>query len=263
MVKKMSNSQAKMVWGSSPEFYGPRHLFRVRMMADCLAQALPGGRVLDAGSGNGSLLVALARRGYQVEGVDLSEALVRYARQLIEREGLSHRAKVRVGDVTRLDYPDGCFDGLTSGEVLEHVLDHERAVSEFHRVLRPGGVCVVTVPAHRRRYDWLDEWAGHWRRYEKDELRELFEGAGFEVDLLRYWGFPFMSIYHRLVHKPILRRKALRPDDDAVLTMATGLGRNPLLVRVACALFRLDRLFAWAPWGVGLLLRARRKEDDE
>jgi SAM-dependent methyltransferase len=259
-----------MVWGSSPEFYGPRHLFRNSMMAECLAQALPplSKRVLDAGSGNGSLLVALAQRGYRVEGVDLSLASVAYSRRLIQRTcpvlpvqvqglGLTFQAAVRVGDVVRLPYPDQCFDGLTSGEVLEHLPDDQKAVGEFYRVLRPGGVCVVTVPLGRA-LGRLDRWAGHQRRYDREGLRELFEGVGFRIELLRHWGFPFMALYQRLVHEPLLARKAARSEGDALLALAPRLGQNPLLVRLACALFRVDGLFAGLPWGVGLLLRVRK-----
>ncbi|HID86993.1 MAG TPA: class I SAM-dependent methyltransferase [Anaerolineae bacterium] len=248
-----------MIRGPSPEFHGPRHLFRVSMMADCLAQALPplSKRVLDAGSGNGSLVVALARRGYRVEGVDLSPACVAYSRGLIQRLGLAGRAAVRVGDVARLPYPDESFDGLTSGEVLEHVPDDRRAVREFHRVLRPGGVCVVTVPLGKD-LGPLDRWAGHRRRYDQEGLRELFEEAGFRVELLRPWGFPFMALYQRLVHEPLLMRRATRSEGDALLSLAPRLGQNPLLACLARALFRVDGLFAGLPWGVGLLLRVRK-----
>jgi SAM-dependent methyltransferase len=246
-----------MVWGSSPEFYGPRHLFRVSMMADCLAEVLSYGSVLDAGSGNGSLVVTLARRGYRVEGMDLSPASVAYNRRVIQALGLAGRAAVRVGDVVRLPYPDQCFDGLTSGEVLEHLPDDQRAVREFYRVLRPGGVCVVTVPLGRA-LGPLDRWAGHQRRYDREGLRELFEGVGFRIELLRHWGFPFMALYQRLVHEPLLARKAARSEGDALLALAPRLGQNPLLVRLACALFRVDGLFAGLPWGVGLLLRVRK-----
>ena len=246
-----------MVWGSSPDFYGPRHLFRVSMMADCLAQVLPTGRVLDAGSGNGSLVIALARRGYQVEGVDLTPASVAHSWALIQRLGLAGRANVRVGDVARLPYPDRCFDGLTSGEVLEHVPDDQSAVREFYRVLRSGGVCVVTVPSGKE-LSRLDRWAGHQRRYTRERLRGLFEGAGFRVELLRPWGFSLMALYQRLVHEPLLARKATRSEGDALLALSPRLGQSPLLVRLACALFRVDGLFAGLPWGVGLLLQARK-----
>jgi SAM-dependent methyltransferase len=247
-----------MVWGSSPAFYGPRHLFRVSMMADCLAQVLSSGAVLDAGSGNGSLLVALARRGYRVEGVDLSPASVAYSRRWIQRLGLAGRAAVRVGDVARLPYSDECFDGLVSGEVLEHLPDDQKALGEAYRVLRPGGVCVVTVPLGRA-LGPLDRWAGHQRRYDCEGLRELFERAGFQIERLHPWGFPFMALYQWLVHEPLLARKAARSGGDALLALAPRLGQNPILVRLACALFRVDGLFARSPWGVGLLLRARKR----
>ena len=58
----------------------------------------------------------------------------------------SMRNSVRCEDVQQLTYADASFDLVTHTEVLEHVADDQRAFSELHRVLRPGGIMVFTVP---------------------------------------------------------------------------------------------------------------------
>ena len=83
-------------------------------------------------------------------------ALCRYLRRRFARVTVSelwdgvapgdfHRG-VQCQDVQRLTHPDGAFDLVTSTEVFEHVPDDRRAFAEVHRVLRPGGLLVFTVP---------------------------------------------------------------------------------------------------------------------
>jgi SAM-dependent methyltransferase len=97
----------------------------------------------------------------------------------------SAEADVKQGDALDLPFPDGEFDRIIASEVLEHIPDDERAISELARVLRPGGTMAVTVPR------WLPEkicWAlsdqyhevegGHVRIYTGDELVGKLERAG-------------------------------------------------------------------------------------
>jgi SAM-dependent methyltransferase len=255
-----ATSLGAMRWGAEPELVGPRHYFRVGLMARTLAASLPvrppgsavPARVLDAGAGRGTLALALTRRGYAVTALDDSAEFLAYLRGRADPQ-----APVRLvrGDVAALPVAAGAFDGAVCGEVLEHVADDGAAITGLARALRPGGVLVATVPAGRARYSWLDRWAGHARRYERAELRALVEARGFEVLRLHHWGFPFGLAYERLVQRPVLGRRARR---GAAPGLALRVGRARLTTRAAGALFAADHLWDRLPWGPGLLLVARR-----
>jgi SAM-dependent methyltransferase len=243
-----------MVWGAAPELVGPRHYYRVGLMARALWARLPAGgapHVLDAGAGRGTLAARLAALGYRVTALDESAAFVAYARQ---RWGGRHLRLVR-GDVVRLPFTPAAFDAAVCGEVLEHVADDAAAVAELARVLRPGGVLVATVPAGARAYSWLDRWAGHARRYEPAALAARLAAGGFTVERLVRWGFPFGLLYERWVQRPVLRRYA----HGAAVGTARRLGRSPATRRLLAALFRLDERFVSVPWGPGLLVIAVRR----
>lgn len=98
----------------------------------------PGMKVLDLGCGRGFLSIALALRGANVTGIDISPRSVTAAahRALISDAG--DRCVFRVMDCENLDLPDGSFDAVVGSCVLHH-LDLRRAAQEVGRVLRPGG----------------------------------------------------------------------------------------------------------------------------
>lgn len=109
----------------------------------CLARDLAVGRdVLDvaAGEGYGSALLADVARS--AVGVELDAASVKHAREAYPRENLSFLE----GDATRMPLPDACVDMVVSFETLEHLGDHDRFLSEVRRVLRPGGLFLVSTP---------------------------------------------------------------------------------------------------------------------
>lgn len=245
-----------MQWGAEPDLVGPRHYYRVGLMARTLRAYLPADgapRVLDAGAGRGTLAALLARAGYRVTALDESAAFVAYARHRWAR-GPRRSVLVR-GDVLRLPFRPAAFQAGVCGEVLEHVADDSAAVAELARVLRPGGVLVVTVPAGAGAYDWLDRWAGHARRYEPAELAARLTAGGFVVERLCRWGFPCGLLYERWVQRPVLRRHAHGRGGGA----ARRLGQAPIVQFLLGALFRFDEYWSGAPWGPGLLAVAVRR----
>ena len=113
----------------------------------------PGHLVLDMGAGAGRHAFASFRRGARVVALDRDRAELKDVSGLLRAmsdagegppDGLS---SVVNGDGTGLPFPDATFDRIVCSEVLEHIPDDGAALAELHRVLRPGGVLAVTVPA--------------------------------------------------------------------------------------------------------------------
>jgi SAM-dependent methyltransferase len=157
-------------------------------------QIAPGDRVLDVGCGNGRHAYEAYRRGARIVAFDLDRqelAAVSGMCGAMRAEGEAPPAAASAavsGDATRLPFADGSFDRVIAAEVFEHILDDQRAMNEVARVLRPGGVLAVTVPA------WLPEricWGlsreyhevpgGHVRIYTRLELEAKLRRAGFEI----------------------------------------------------------------------------------
>jgi phosphatidylethanolamine/phosphatidyl-N-methylethanolamine N-methyltransferase len=101
-----------------------------------------GPRVLEAGVGTG-LSLGYYPAHAEVHGVDLSEAMLSRARDKVARRGLTHVKSLQVMDVTRLGFPDGMFDAVAAQFLITLVPDPEAALSEFARVLRPGGEIIL------------------------------------------------------------------------------------------------------------------------
>lgn len=155
-----------------------------------------GDRVLDAGAGFGRHAFEAARRGARVVALDYAEQEVESTRATfaamfeageITAENLTG---VMRGDATSLPFPDDSFDAIVTSEVLEHIQDDVRALGEFARVLKPGGVLAATVPSwFPEKINWMlsDEYhapfvpGGHVRIYSATELKAKVRAAGLTV----------------------------------------------------------------------------------
>jgi 2-polyprenyl-6-hydroxyphenyl methylase / 3-demethylubiquinone-9 3-methyltransferase len=103
-----------------------------------------GKSALEVGCGGGMLCEEIARLGFETTGIDPSERSLQVARDHATLSGL--RITYRTGSGEALPYPDGAFDVAFCCDVLEHVRDLPRVISEISRVLKPGGVfCYDTI----------------------------------------------------------------------------------------------------------------------
>lgn len=142
----------------------------------------PGSEVLDVGCSTGHVIAALPD-DYERTGADVSSGAVELARSL--RPGIQFVE----APVEALPFADGSFDCVLALDLLSQkgVDDERRALREIRRVLRPGGVLVVQVPA----YEWLrsgydDASPSTARRYTARRLEALLERAGFTATYLTY-----------------------------------------------------------------------------
>ena len=108
-------------------------------------------KVLEIGCGIGTDGAQFARAGADYTGIDLTEAAIDLARRRFALSGL--KGDFRVSDAEKLDFPNDSFDLVYSHGVLHHTPDIESAVSEIHRVLKPGGRAVIML-YHRGSYNY-------------------------------------------------------------------------------------------------------------
>jgi len=148
----------------------------------------PGGKVLEAGSGIGQWVDFLNRRGMCAVGLDYSADLVEQCRKMYPKYEFYH------GDIRKMDLPSNSFAGLVSWGVVEHLVEGpQAALSEFLRVLEPGGVAIITLPEdtprHRHASQLIFDYPGKspansaFFQYfmTQAELTELVRQAGFEI----------------------------------------------------------------------------------
>ncbi len=148
-----------------------------------LKKNLPSGKslkILDAGCGTGYFMQILGEFG-EIWGIDINPEAIKYTK----KRGIKN---VELSSVEKIPFKDNFFDAIVSIDVLYHqeVGNDIKALKEFCRVLKPGGIVVVKVPA----FNWL---RGHHdivvktrHRYTKNELAGKIKGAGLEIKKLSY-----------------------------------------------------------------------------
>ncbi len=164
-----------------------------------LIRALAGvrGKVLDAGCGTGGFLaaLALARPDLALTGCEFDP----YAAALARRKG----SAVAVGSVHGLPFEDGKFDAVVSADVLCHAgVEAKPALAEMRRVLRPGGVLVVNMPAYQWLFSEHDRRVHNVLRVSAGEMAAMLGEAGFAQPRVKYWNGLLLPLM-------ILRRKVL------------------------------------------------------
>jgi SAM-dependent methyltransferase len=181
------------LWEGLPEDLEPPDLEMRRRFA--LTDLAPSDRVLDLGCGAADLTAEIARVAPHTVGADVAEAALARARR--RHPDLDLRLVPLDGP---LPFEDGAFDVVFSSEVIEHVADTARWLSEVRRVLAPGGRLLLTTPDHGRlrlllggveRY--CDPVGDHLHLYTARSLRGLLRDFGFsDIAVRGAGGAPLM-----------------------------------------------------------------------
>lgn len=138
--------------------------------------------LLEIGCGAGGLLKELTRVG-TAYGLDVEAESMKYCRE----RGLE---RLCMGDAAALPYRDERFDGVVCVDVLEHLDDDAAALRDIHRVLKPGGRLLATVPAFDFLWSRRDELLHHKRRYRLGQIRRRVAAANFDVLKTSYINLP-------------------------------------------------------------------------
>jgi SAM-dependent methyltransferase len=161
------------------------------------------GRVLDAGCGTGGFLRALGgmRPELSLTGCEFDV----YAASLARRKGVA----VSVGSVHDLPFADRTFDAVVSADVLCHDgVAPAPALAQMRRVLRPGGLLVVNMPAYMWLFSEHDRRVRNVRRVSAGQMGRWLGEAGFRAATIRYWNGLLLPLM-------VLRRKVLARHEGA------------------------------------------------
>lgn len=169
---------------------------------------------LDAGCNGGFIVFNLVgRRTKKMYGIDMSPGFIRNNIKYAKNNRLTNKVDFKVGDIHKLPYKDNFFDFIICSEVIEHVQNPDAVVSEFKRVLKKGGIVLVTTPnilnpaelIHNLKHFimWLikKEEVTHIQHFTFSRLKKTFkqfkvqklEGVGFGAAFLPFNNFPYLK----------------------------------------------------------------------
>lgn len=155
--------------------------------------------VLDAGCGTGGLIRFLqhSEPDWSITGLDYSELACSLTRERTD-------ARIQEGSITDLPFPDEHFDIVVCADVISQVEDAGKALSEFARVLKHGGMVVINVAAYEWMWSYHDDTCETKHRFRKSKLLKMIKINGLNPEVATYANmliFPFV----------IARRKVFLP----------------------------------------------------
>jgi 2-polyprenyl-3-methyl-5-hydroxy-6-metoxy-1,4-benzoquinol methylase len=201
----------------------PRYMLRVAVLENLFSKYIKGENqsFLEIGPGRGDLchyLIDHPSIGYG-SAIDISDKSIQLVKERIDFKKNFHPERI---DLTSYR-PKNRFDYICSFEVLEHVEDDQGFLNTIALHLNQNGLLFLSVPAYMRKWQKQDEYAGHIRRYEKNELIAKISNAKLDVLELIDYGFPLLNFIKPL--KQIYYKKI--PDvSKEELTKRSGVQRE-------------------------------------
>ena len=228
-------------------FLGRRHILRALVAQEGVDRQ---SRILEIGCSAGLLMKELQADGFgQVKGIDISPDAIALCRSA----GLD----AFLMDAQKVELPGETFDIIIASDVLEHLADEDEAVQYWKRLLKPGGLLVIFVPAFMLLWGHHDEANKHHRRYRRQQLVKLLVSSGFKIERSSYW--------NSLLFGPVAAIRLLRRawPDQAAPNGQGDLSEPPAVVnRLLASLLKLENLVLrlginW-PFGASVLALARK-----
>lgn len=143
----------------------------------------PDAAILDVGTSTGSNLRMLHEMGFtNFQGLDLNDEAILWCAK-------KELGAVKKGDVCDMPFAHNLFDLVLATDIVEHVENDVRALSEICRVLKPSGKAIITVPAFRSLWGLQDSVSHHQRRYTRDELMGKLIASGCHIHKSFYFNF--------------------------------------------------------------------------
>jgi SAM-dependent methyltransferase len=160
-------------------------------------------------------------------------------------------------DLQRCPLPDASIDAVVLLNVLEHIEDDASAVGHLFRVLRPGGVAVVEIPAGPGLFDVYDKQLMHFRRYRLKGVLSLFQNAGFRIEKASHLGFFVYPAFWAVKKKNRWFAKEQAAADVVAKDIKTS--ANPVLASLMKLELKLGERMSF-PVGIRCVLTCRKPE---
>ena len=143
------------------------------------------GQILEIGCGIGNFSKYLLKYG-KLTAMDINKDYIKEAKKKVDGQ-----ADVGFGDIEDGKYFFGgrIFDTVVCLNVLEHIKDDAKVLKNIYKLLAPGGILILLVPAHPFLYTIIDESIGHFRRYDREKLKKMLKISGFEISKIRNLNF--------------------------------------------------------------------------
>lgn len=239
------------------EAAGESHPIDVASRADALRQLQANLRmkapcILEIGCSSGFMLkkMKLALPDATIVGADVvREPLYRLAKELPSVPLLRF-------DLLQCPLPSDSFDAVVMLNVLEHIEDDISALAQVHRILKPGGIAVIEVPAGPHLYDAYDKALNHFRRYKISEVTAKLQSAGFSVERQSHLGF-FLYPAFAMVKRRNQRQKSQEDPNALVKAQASDTSSSGLLKLAVAMEQALGNWFSY-PMGVRCLTLGRK-----
>lgn len=244
-----------MEWYPTPSYLVKRRVI-LEYLSNCNSK-----HFLEVGCGCGDLLNLLERKGYSGLGIDISESALAVASTRLA----GSRVAVRCCSPEDID---GEFGIVIASEVMEHHREDVAFLEKLKARLSPGGHLLLTVPAHMEDWGFNDDFCGHIRRYERQQLYEILRLADFEKIEIKSYGVPIYNIM-----KPFYDRAIHSQNTEGAQMDRTAESGGMRLMKNSRQLFRflfndvtmyplyvLQRLFYQTDLGKGYFAVARKKE---
>lgn len=196
--------------------------------------------ILDIGCGTGATAKLLKEHG-DVVGIDFSQL----ALTACEKRGIDHLVQ---GSATSIPLADNSVDVIVATDILEHLDGDEAALAEFQRILKPGGMAIISVPAYQFLWSDHDEALMHKRRYTSKLLADRIKKAGLAS---RYHGYA-LSLLFPLALMRLIKKKSKKNEVPEAQHVDLPEWTNQCLIRFQ----RLENLlFRWGslPWGLSVI----------
>ena len=242
----------------------PRYMMRLALVEKLICRiSEPVVRFAEIGPGLGDTSLFLSEMFPEAKG-DLIELSGESASLLELRTASINGLSVLNGDFRDLPLQDG-YDLVIACEVFEHLQNDDSAFDAVNRLLKPGGYFLLSVPAFMHKWQAADEYAGHFRRYERDQLAQKLVTRKLDIHEFWCYGFPvthLLALPYRIYYNKQLRDRPLPKTEatkrsGAERSLARKLNRLPISTLMS-PFFFLQNMVKATNVGDGYLVLARK-----